>query len=308
MRKVLFVVALTALVVVMLAVPAGAQSVGADDSVHLSVNGDGSIDSGESYGVVVVVSGSLELTGDATTVVIVDGTLTTQGATVETLVLVRATATLGPDTLVTGDVHSVDSTVTRDPAAVIEGSIETGVSAEIARGFWLLGLLFMIGWAILVLLSGLLMAAVAPTLSRRAGTAITDEIGATIGAGLLSWVLMPIIGGALFVTVVGIPIALAIWFILMPVLGFAGLLVAGIRIGEAVIARDGGHGHPYGASFLGLTALIIVGMIPILGPIILTVAAFLGSGALTLMAIRAARRQPMPVGAEPNSADTAESF
>lgn len=297
MRKRLVLAVLTAslllLSLLLVAGPAGAQtSSSEDDSVLVRVNGDVTVPAGESHGVIVVVEGDLEFEGTATTIVMVSGTADLVGATVETLVVVDGTANLGAGTLVTGDVHLVDSDIVRDPTATVEGSIESGTGAGFSRGFWIIGLLLMIGWAVLTLLAALALAAIAPQFARRAGRTITGDLGPTILAGLILWIVAPILGVILFSTIVGVPTALAIWFALLPAVGLIGFLVAGVRLGEYITRGTEGIGHPYLAALIGVLALVIVGAIPFLGPIVVAVAGFVGSGAVALHAFRAVRSQP----------------
>jgi len=303
MRKVLFLLLATLTFTTLLAVPAAAQNGGGNDSVLVRVNGNVSVPDGESHGVVVVVNGDLRFRGDANTVVVVEGNADLVGASIETLVVVSGTANLGADTVVSGDVYAVDTSVSRDPSATVQGTIQESVGWEVASGFWILGVLFLIGWAVLVMLGGLVLAAVAPELSRRAGRVITTRLGATIVASLILWIVLPVAGGLLAVTVVGIPVAITIWLVILPALGFVGFLVSGIRIGEFFVAREGGVGHPYMAAFLGLLALVVVGVIPGLGGIVVALAGFLGSGALALMALDSTRGRPAarPEVAEPTS-------
>ena len=283
----------------LLAGPAAAQSAGSDEGALVRVNGNIVVPAGEVHGLVVVIDGDLQFDGTATTVVVINGDAELTGATVTDIVVVSGTANLGAGTVISGDVHLVDTTLTQDPTATVEGTINDGAGDEFTSGFWVLGLLFMIGWALLTLLAGLLLAGVAPDLARRAGRTITSDLGPTIVAGLILWIVVPVIGGLLFATVVGIPTALTIWLLALPLLGFVGFLVAGIRIGEYITARGVGIGHPYLASFVGLLTLIIVGAIPAIGPLIVTVAGFIGSGALALHAYRAVRNQPKPLPAPP---------
>lgn len=296
MRKLIFLF-LAPLLTLLLAGPAVAQTAAVDDeSVMLRINGDVTVPAGEDHGVVVVIEGDLRFDGTADTVVVINGDAELVGASLETLVVISGSAVLGPDTTVTGDVRLIDSTLTRDGSATVEGDVTRGAGSDVFSGFWIIGLLFMIGWTILVVLAGLVLAAVAPDLARRAGRTITADLGPTIVAGLILWVAVPIVSIFAFATIVGIPTAVAIWLVVLPAMAFVGFLVAGVRVGEYITERGGsGVGHPYLASVVGLGALIIVGAIPIIGPIVVLVAGFLGSGSLALQAVRAVRRRPQDV-------------
>jgi hypothetical protein len=291
MRKLPVLAVFAALFLLVLASPAAAQGATDDESVLVRVNGDVTIPAGEAHGVVVVVEGDLDFEGTATTVVVISGRADLVGATVETLVVVDGAANLGAGTRVTGDVHLVESDIVRDPSATVAGSIESG-TGDFARGFWIIGFVFMLGWAVMVVLAALALAAVAPNFARRAGRTITDDLGPTVIAGLILWIVVPILSVILFATLIGVPAALTIWFALLPALGLIGFLVAGVRVGEYVTGERNGVGHPYLAAFVGAVILLVVGAIPFIGPIVVTVAAFLGSGALALQAFRSVRSQP----------------
>ncbi len=291
MRKPLVLTLVAALLLVLVAAPAVAEGTDSDDSVLVRVDGDVTVPAGEAHGIVVVIDGDLDFEGTATTIVVVSGKADLVGATVETLVVVDGVADLGADTRVTGDVHLIESDIFRSPTATVEGSIESG-TGDFSRGFWLLGFLFMLGWAVMTILAGLVLAAVAPQFARRTGRTITTNLGPTVVSGLVLWIVVPIVGIILFATLIGIPTALTIWFALMPAMALIGLLVAGVRVGEYITGGTEGIGHPYLAALTGTVALVIAGAIPFVGPIVIAVAGFLGSGALALHAFRAMSQEP----------------
>ena len=297
MHKSIMLAVFTALFLLLGSSPAAAQSVTDDESVLVRVNGDVTVPGDETHGLVLVIDGDLDIAGTATTVVVVSGRANLTGATVETLVVVDGVADLGAATRVTGDIHLVESDLVRDPGATVEGSIESG-TGEFTRGFWIIGFLFMIGWAVMILLASLLLAAVAPDFARRSGRTITAGLGPTVLAGLALWIAVPLLGIVLFATLIGLPAALMIWFALLPALGLVGFLVAGVRVGEYITGGTEGVGHPYLAAFVGVLILLVVGAIPVVGPLVVMVAGFLGSGALALRAFRSATGRPT-AGAQP---------
>ena len=298
MRHLTLIALLTLTVLLATAAPASAQTTAnQDDGVLVRVSGDVTIPAGETHGTIVVVDGDLDLEGTATTIVVINGAATLDRVTAETLVVVSGTANLGPDTTITGDVQLVNSDLNQDPTASVEGEIRDDASGQFVAGFWVIGLLFMLGWALLTVLAGLGLAAVAPKLARTSGRTITTEPAKTVAAGLVLWIGVPLISVIAFATIVGIPTALAIWIVALPAIGFLGLLVSGIRIGEYLTARGDGQGHPYLAATAGTISLIVAGAVPVIGPLIVTIAAFLGSGSLALHAVRATRTdhpQPIP--------------
>jgi len=266
-------------------VAAFAQTDADEEGLLVRVNGDGVIGAEETAGAAIVVRGDLLIEGSVTVAVVVDGNVTVKGGAVDTLVLVRGTANLTEGATVSGDVYLTDATLDDDGTAEVSGSINRDVEGFFV-GLWVFGILLAIGLGLLALLGALVFAGVAPDTARSAGAAIRHDFGQVVLAGLGLWIAVPFIAGVLLITIVGIPSAFAVWLGVLPLMGFLGYLVTGIWIGEMIVARDGGIGHPYLAAFLGTLILALVGFIPGFGPLIGTLAALLGSSALALLGWR----------------------
>lgn len=285
---------LLALVVLLtLATPAAARAAASpttssDSGVLVRVQGDAVIPVGDNLATAVVIDGDVDVAGDVTTLVIINGTATLTEATAATVFAVNGTVDLGSGATITGDVQLVNSDLIQDPTATVSGEIRTDTN-QLWSGFWVISLLFVVGWAVLTILAALTLAAVAPTLARRTGRTITAEPAKVILAGLILWVVAPILSVILFATIIGVPTALTLWFVVLPALAFVGLLVSAIRIGEYLRPGDGDGGHPYLAAVIGTILLIAAGVVPIVGPLIVTAAALAGSGALVVQAWRAVR-------------------
>lgn len=284
-RRLARVLVLLGVVAAVLSPAAALAQDGNDEGVLVRVNGDAELGVGETASVVVVVKGDLALEGTARVVVVVDGTATLTGAEVETLVVVRGTANLENGTVVTGDVFLTDSTLNNDGSAEVRGSTHRDFEGFLA-GFWVIGILLALGLGVLAILGALVFAGVAPDTARSAGTAIRHDLGKVVLSGLGLWILVPLVAGLLIFTVVGIPTTFAVWFGVLPIMGFLGYLVSGIWLGELLVAREGGEGHPYLAGFLGTLILVAIGWIPAIGALVGLVAGFLGSGALALLGWR----------------------
>lgn len=281
-----------------------AQDRGAPHGVLVRIQGDITLGAEAREAAVVVVQGDASVAGTAGLVVVVQGTATLSGARVQDLVVVQGHARLDSGTVVTGDVQLVEATLTRGAGAVVEGAIHDDVGYRLGRGMLVFGLLFALGAALALLASGLVAAAVAPHGVRAVGAILTDELAATLVAVVLVWIALPIVAALLFPTIVGIPTALAVFFVVLPALGFLGYLIAGIRLGDYVLGRMRGHDeawHPYLAAVTGLGLLMVLGWVPMLGSVVTPVAAFLGSGALAVHAWKTTR-QPVKPPAEPSLA------
>jgi hypothetical protein len=279
-----------------------------DEGVLIRVNGDALLAADQDAGLALTVRGRLIVEGTAKTVVVVNGTAVLRGATVDTLVVIRGRAILEEGTVVTGDVWLTNARFDRADGVQIDGTVRRNAGGGILVGLWILGIIIAIGLGVLAILGGLTFAAVAPGTARRAGNAIRREFGQVVLAGLVLWLAIPIAGLFLFITIVGVPTAIAIWLGVLPVMAFLGYIVTGIWLGELLVARQGGTGHPYLASFLGILLLVIAGVIPGLGGLIGTLASLLGGSALALLAWRGLRGEPSaPEGtvADPDAAPAA---
>ncbi len=294
--KRLFLILLASIVLIM---PEIAYAQGGDDDkgILVRVNGDVTLDADEQANVVAAINGDALIAGSADFVLVVDGKARLAGARVKNLVVVRGQADLAANTLVQNDVWLFDSDFVRTQGVRIDGSVNRGINysggLEITRGVGLIFSFFsFVAFTITVVLSGLVAAAVAARQVRSAGSVLTGEIGKTLLAAVIIWIALPLVAVAFFATLVGIPTSLGIFVLALPMLGFLGYLVAGIRIGDAVLAAVRGRveaTHPYIASVVGLLLLQAVGWVPVAGAIVILIAGVVGGGSVTLAAWRAFR-------------------
>lgn len=142
-----------------------------------------------------------------------------------------------------------------------------------------------------MLLGGLIAAAVVPGGVRRAGLVLTHDTGTALLAAAVLWLAAPLAAVAAMSTVVGLPIGLGLFVFVLPVLGFLGYLVCGVRLGELVLRRRSGDApeQPLAAAALGLTLLPLAGMVPALGGVVTLAAMVLGSGAVVTATWRGGR-------------------
>jgi hypothetical protein len=279
--------------------------------VLISVKGDATLPAGEHADVVVVVQGAASIAGEANVVIVVDGSANLQGAHVDSLVAIRSPVTLGPGTMVT-NVRTVDSSVTQDPTATVSGSVRdatTDLAAfglAVATGFFLLFL----GLVIAVILGALLVAALAARQVRAAETLISREPVKTFVIGLVSVFVIPIVAVLALVSVIGLPVGLAILFGLWPLSGFAGYVVSAIWIGDWLLHRAVGDParRPYAEATIGVLILAILSAIPVLG-VVSAIAGLFGFGAVLLLVWRTLRGTsaigaPAPPGVPPPTVAT----
>ena len=213
---------------------------------------------------------------------VIGGSATVNGTVGGELQVVNGTLQLGPKAQV-GEVVLTNSTISEDAGA----SVDRGVSNTPTRSLSAVGRIFSTLWwfgvTLLALLAAVAVAFFAPTLSRLAGQSLTREIGGTLGASAILWIGLPLLGLLLIFTIVGVPVSLAIWFGLMPLLWLVGFAVSSIRVGDEIAARVNPsvlNGSPVGPAILGVLVLRLIGLVPVIGGLVVFLAGILGAGAL----------------------------
>lgn len=282
--------------IILVPVAAAAEPRGDVQHLLLSTGGDVSLPAGQHVDLFVVFDGKATIAGDAGQVVVINGSADFVGAHADGVVAVNSSISLDAGTTVSGEVRAIESTVARATGSVVDGGVLTGVQGVDWAGTALvvgsLAALLSIGLFIAALAAALAVAGLAPRQVRSAGSRIGDELGATILAGLGG--ILAIILSALLaiVTIVGIPLGLAILLGVLPAMAFGGFVVAAVWLGDQILERltpGVRRERPYLAVVIGITVLSLLSIIPFVGGVI----AFLGFGALVLSLWRTFRGQPV---------------
>jgi hypothetical protein len=260
-----------------------------DRPVVLQANADLTVPADTNWDTVVLFAADATVLGTVDTVVVVDGTATLTGAHVATLVVVGGAVDIGTGSVV-GDVRTIDSTYDVAPGASV-GSQSALEPVAIAVSLAPLAIALWIGAALAYVLAGLVVAAIAGGQLRRAGATITREPGVVTLAALGVLVGMPLLIAILAVTVVGIPTALAVAIIALPLVWFVGSVSVAVRIGDWILLQARGRveaAHPVVAAFLGTVVVGVLSIIPLVGFLI----GLAGAGAVSVVAWRAAFAGP----------------
>jgi hypothetical protein len=240
------------------------------------------VETAVAYGGPVIVEEGAEVTGDAVAFggdVVVKRGATVRGDAVSFGgdVVKEAGATVRGDTVSMGG-KSLG-------AAVAKGALRTQKTVQAddeaedhgGRGFGRSVAGFLARFAVFFGLGFLLMM-FAPQRMRALETTIRNEPGKNGLAGFLGLIAAVPLTVMLVVTVIGIPVALLMW---------VGLALA-VPLGLAVVANAVGASLPTGrlrktqaiALGLGLLALMLAAEIPVLGPMLLSLALFVSLGAI----------------------------
>jgi hypothetical protein len=224
--------------------------------------------------------------------VVMNGSARVAGRVLGNVVSLSGAVELAPSARVDGDVVLYNSTIARAPGAVVLGRVvtEPGYSfgERILAFFWA-------SMTVVVLLGGLLFAAIAGEQLYRAAFLIGEHPRETTLAALVVAIGLPLAAVAAFLSVVGIPLGFALLCVLLPVLAFLGYLVSGAALGSLLLRRGWGEvrDRPYLAILVGLLLLQLTGFVPWIGGVVVLAASLAGTGALALRVWRQ-WRHPQP--------------
>jgi hypothetical protein len=292
MREKLLLVALFA-GLLLASLPAAAQAADGDRrGFTLRVNGDVDLPASQTVGTVIVIRGDAVIAGTVKdALVVIDGKATVSGRVEGDITVINGDLELRGSSRV-NNVNLVRSDLVRAPGAEVTGDIHRRENL-VFRGAWAaFGLLFWAGLTLAVIAAGLLFAAAGGKQLSAAAQALTGETVNTIVGAVFLWVGTPVLAFALFFTVIGIPLAIGLLAFFLPAMGLLGYVVAGTRLGGAMVGLASRRDHPFAAAALGLLVLQLVLLIPGVGAVIALLAALWGAGALAFLGFRALRGGP----------------
>lgn len=280
-------------------VPLGAYAAPADreGDVTFRVNGPVRIRPNETTSSAIVIGGDAIVEGTVRdTLVVINGNAIIAGTVGGEVTVVGGTLTLRGGSSV-NNVSLINSTLVREPGATITGRYVPDARRGFARAGRVMGAVAWIGMTLTLMLAGLLFAAVGGRPLWRAAEALGHRAGPTLLAAFVLWSCVPALALTALLTVVGIPLGLALLVGVLPALWVLGYLVSATGIGR-VLSRVLGRerienvAHPYVPVLLGVLVLQLIGLLPFVGFAVILLAGLLGAGALTLVALQSARRGP----------------
>ncbi|MCC7365366.1 MAG: hypothetical protein IT303_13445 [Dehalococcoidia bacterium] len=263
------------------------------DGFALRVGGDYHLPAGTIVESLVVIDGDAIVDGRVTdTLFVINGDALIRGSVGGDTTIIRGSLEVMAAGMV-DDVSLIRSDLHEHQGARITGDVDR-TSAWFWPGGVFLGILFLLGAAVAVMLGGLLFAAVGGRQLATAAASMGQAPGATIAWGLGVALGLPLLAAALMATLIGIPAGLAVLFMGIPVVGYLGYVVAGAWVGMLVLGRTGRAAelrHPFAEVALGLLILQFVAIIPGVAFLAFIVLGTWGAGALARMAWIAARPQ-----------------
>ena len=218
------------------------------------------------------------------------GTVTINGIVGRDVEVAAAELRIGPLAQIAGSLrYRVPAGKFRmDPAAHVSGTV-TALPAH-KKGWGLFRVLWLLGF----LAVGAVVVGLLPRFTSEAAEIMTTNPGKSALFGLGWIILVPIAIVVAAVTVIGIPLAL-VTCALYVVLLYLGRATIAVWLGRRVLgarARDGRQGALLNF-FVGGLILLIVGIIPVLGPWVMTVVTVLGLGTILIRAMARREREPV---------------
>jgi cytoskeletal protein CcmA (bactofilin family) len=282
-----------ALALMILAVTPASAVGQADDSFtgdRVVITGPVTIDRGQTADDVVVIDGPVSVAGRVRgDLVVVNGRLRISGTVEGDVVAVADRAALAPGARVGGDFVYGDKRPLVASGATIGGDIQRVSVGEVTDPVGFIGAVALwIAVSVSALVLGLLLLWLAPRALDAAFRAASTSLGATIGWGLLLFFGLPILAVIALVTIVGIPLGVALLLALLPIYAI-GYTTSAWLLGRRLV------GPPRGrvlAFLAGLAILRILAIIPIVGGIVWFAATVVGLGALLVATWRARRDYP----------------
>jgi hypothetical protein len=286
---------LVALILVLIPASVIAQDdSGDEDSVVVEVNRPLTLDADEVVDVAVSVNDGATIDGNVTdTLIVVNGTVTVRGNVGDTIYVYEGTLIL-EDSATVNDVTLIRSDLERSEGATISGTLDEDANfSAVSDGFSAISVVFRLAVGIAILLLSLLIMVFFGRPIQRAASGISTQPLASAVAGLGTWIVLILVAIVALLTIVGIPVSLGLLLVIAPILGLMGHIVASYWVGARLASLANLRMSPYLLFIIGLILVQLIGAIPVIGGLVTSIVALMGTGALVLYLWRA-RQEPAP--------------
>lgn len=279
------------LALLLLAQPASAVSLNgeADDDAIVVVNGDVEIEHGELSKGVYIVEGDAHIRGNvAGDVVLVEGNAVIRGRVSGNVVTLAGRAYLFPRARVGGDLIYADERPRVARGARIGGDIEELDWNDVPELALLLGAFtFWLAMSVSGAVLGVLLLLLAPRAADAVMAQAESRFWTAVWLGVAIFIGLPLLGTIAAITLLGLPLALALLLAWLPLAAVAYVTTAW-TLGRALVKPPSGRVLAF---FAGFAILRAAALIPGLGLLVWLAAVIVGLGLLGA-AITAARPAP----------------
>lgn len=271
--------------------PATLQGPEATAPDQIVLSGTANVPRGAIAGEVVVFHGRASISGVVYgDVVVLDGPIVIGGLVSGSVVALNGPIRLTADAQVGGDVLGAEA-VRIEPGAVVEGTVRETVGFTLQGPLAALGILLgsvAVGVSALLLLALLLV--LAPRGADRVSAAARTAPFASAGWGILLALGLPLVAVAAMVTIVGLPLGLAV-LLAMSLLFLVGYAWTVFSVGRLMVREPRSR---WLAALAGWAVAAAVGLVPFLNLAAWSLGGMFGLGAMTIAVWRA--RAPRKVG------------
>jgi hypothetical protein len=272
-------IAFIALLLLCWALP-GTASAAAKPKVRIVIEGDVLVDRGQTTKDLYVADGDVTVRGKVDgDIVVGDGDVTIRGDVTGSVVTLGGTATLGRRAHVAGDLRYGKHKPLVTAGAKVDGDIKKIKPDDASGG----AISFAVGVWVAVTVSMLVLGLILLALFGRAGDAVA-RVGRskTLRAGLvglLTVILIAVVGVLALITVIGIPLGATLLLLLLPL--WAISYVTGSFIVGRMVKKTGGA---ILAFIIGLAIVRVLALVPFLGGLVALLTALVGLGSLVVAA------------------------
>lgn len=197
--------------------------------------------------------------------------------------------TVGEGAVVGGNLNA--KVQDKEKVKVADGTVHGKVVVEVREkharaeilGYSVWGFWMKIIWFFGLLFVGLLMVLVAPARLRSMGTTIIGRFGEVAIWGILGMIVIPVLSGICFVTLIGIPVGLFLMTLFAWLLYFSQFAVALVIAETALVLEGKGRLVIFGALAAGLVIVEALTFIPYVAFLVCLANFILGVGAMLLM-------------------------
>lgn len=271
-----------------------------DDNARVTLTGPIVVAPHETVDDVVSFDGPVTVDGDVEgDVVAFNGPVRINGKVTGDVVSFGDRTILGPRAEVNGDLVYADEKPVVPESAKVAGETQRISADQVNKPFAgvVTQIAVWLAFTISTLVVGVLLLWLAPGAADAAHRALRERTGPTIGWGILFFFVLPILAVIALVTLVGIPLGIALLAALFPLYALS-YTTGAFLLGRLVVKPE--RGSRWVAFFAGWAILRVVALVPVLGGLAWLVATIVGLGALLVALWRA--RQAGPAAATPAAA------
>ncbi len=264
----------------LLALPtaAAAQTSAPTEEAAVVINGDVTVRGGEAVEGVFIVNGDARIAGRVDgDVVLVAGDVVLGGRVDGDLVTIAGRATLLPGSSVGEDLIYGDEEPRVSPRATIEGEVEEEDWTDSVGLFPFIGAIVLwLAITVSAAVLGILLLLLAPRAADAAFEQARQRFWTAVGIGAGIFIALPLACFLAAITLLGLPLALALGFAMLPLLA-TGYVTGAWALGRVVVKPPRGR---ILAFLAGLGILRAAALVPVLGALVTFATAIVGLGLL----------------------------